>query len=48
MAKTEVEAKFAAERWGKIAEAMEAQGGQKFSATFVQKKLKELEKASEL
>ncbi len=43
-AKTEVEAKFALEKWTKIADAMEASGSQKYSSLFIQKKLKELEK----
>ena len=43
-AKAEVEAKFAAEKWTRIAEAMEAQGAQKYPTLFIQKKVKELEK----
>lgn len=39
-----MEAKFALEKWNKIAESMEAAGSQKYSSLFIQKKLKELEK----
>ncbi|KAI9878878.1 MAG: hypothetical protein M1830_010234 [Pleopsidium flavum] len=46
-AKTEVEAKFAVEKWTKIADAMEASGSRKYSTIFIQKKLKEVEKKAE-
>lgn len=43
-AKVEVEMKIAAEKFSRIADAMEAKGCKKFSSLFIQKKLKEIEK----
>jgi hypothetical protein len=42
--KKEVEDKFEQEKWHKVGEAIEADGGQKYPATALQKKFKELAK----